>query len=88
MLLHNELTPLNTEHVRPLSPFQINKMKSKNLVTFVTVSESSFLAGLNVGYPQVVIIDESYEVRVSRANLGVHTGPRALGLNLHWLYRS
>lgn len=41
----------------------------------MAVSESPFLAGLNVGDPQVVIVDEGYEVRVSRADLGVHAGP-------------
>lgn len=57
-------------------------------VTFVTVSEPPFLARFNIGYPQVIIIDKSYEVGVSRADLGVHTGSWALGLDLHRLYRS
>lgn len=45
------------------------------LQTFVAISESPFFASLNVGYPQVIIVDESYEVRFSRADLGIHTGP-------------
>lgn len=54
----------------------------------MTISEPPFLASLNVGYPQVVIVDKGDDVGVSRADLGVHTGPWALGLDLHWLYRS
>lgn len=50
--------------------------------------EPPFLAGLDVGDPQVVIVDEGYEVGISRTDLGVHTRPRALGLDLHGLYRS
>lgn len=54
----------------------------------MAVSEPPFLASLNVGDPQVVIVDEGHEVGVSGADLGVHAGPRALGLDLHGLYRS
>lgn len=68
-----------------LSPTQIT---NKSIQTFVAVSESPFLARLDVGYPQVVIVDEGYEVRISRADLGVHACPWALSLDLHWLYRS
>lgn len=56
--------------------------------TFVAKSESPFLAGLDVGDPQVVIVDEGYEVGVSGTDLGVHARPRALRLDLHRLYRS
>lgn len=45
------------------------------LHTFVAVSESPFLSSLNVSYPQVVIVDEGYEVGVPRADFGVHAGP-------------
>lgn len=51
----------------------------------MAVRQSSLLARLYVSYPQVVIVDKSYEVRVSGTELGVHAGPRALGLDLHWL---
>lgn len=60
-------------------------MKSQ---TFVAKREPPFLAGLDVGDPQVVIVDEGYEVGISRTDLWVHACPRALGLDLHWLYRS
>lgn len=56
--------------------------------TFVAKRESPFLAGLDVGDPQVVVVDEGYEVGISGADLWVHACPRALGLDLHWLYRS
>lgn len=56
--------------------------------TFVAEREPPFLAGLDVGDPQVVIVDEGYEVGISRTDLGVHARPRALGLDLHGLYRS
>lgn len=52
-----------------------NSNEKESFQTFVAVSESPFLACLNVGYPQVVIVDEGYEVRVSWADLGVHAGP-------------
>lgn len=55
-----------------LSPTQIT---NKSNQTFVAVSESPFLARLDVGYPQVVIVDEGYEVRISGADLGVHACP-------------
>lgn len=60
-------------------------MKSQ---TFVAKREPPFLAGLDVGDPQVVIVDEGYEVGISRTDLWVHACPRALCLDLHWLYRS
>lgn len=50
--------------------------------------ESPFFAGLDVGDPQVVVVDEGYEVGISGTDLWVHACPRALGLDLHWLYRS
>lgn len=56
--------------------------------TFVAKRESPFFAGLDVGDPQVVIVDEGYEVGISGTDLWVHACPRALGLDLHWLYRS
>lgn len=56
--------------------------------TFVAKRESPFLARLDVGDPQVVIVDEGYEVGISRTDLWVHACPWALGLDLHWLYRS
>ena len=45
------------------------------ILTFVAESESPFLSSLNVGNPQVVVVDEGYEVGVSGADLGVHAGP-------------
>lgn len=54
--------------------FQL-KAPQEDVLTFVTVSESPLLARLDVGYPQVVIVDEGYEVRISRADLGVHACP-------------
>lgn len=56
--------------------------------TFVAKSESPFLAGLNVGDPQVIVIDEGYKVGIGRTDLWVHARPRALSFDLHWLYRS
>lgn len=50
--------------------------------------ESPLLARLNVGYPQVVVVDEGYKIRVSGADLGIHPGACALSLDLHWLDRS
>lgn len=52
-----------------------NSNETQSLQTFVAVSESPFLASLNVGYPQVVVVDEGYKIRVSWADLGVHAGP-------------
>lgn len=52
-----------------------NSDETKSLQTFVAVSESPFLARLDMGYPQVVIVNEGYEVRISRADLGVHACP-------------
>lgn len=54
----------------------------------MAVSESPFLIGLNVGNPQVIIVDEGYEVRISGADLWVHTSPWTLGLDIYWLYRN
>lgn len=56
-------------------PYYSNLNKTLSLPTFVAVGEPPLLARLDVGYPQVVIVDKGYEVRVSRANLGVHAGP-------------
>lgn len=56
--------------------------------TFVAKCESFFLARLDIGNPQVVIVDEGYEVGISRTDLWVHACSRALGLDLHWLYRN
>lgn len=50
--------------------------------------ESPLFAGLDVGDPQVVIVDKGYEVGIGGTDLWVHACPRALGLDLHWLYRS
>lgn len=63
---------LNTLHFKANSK---NSDGTQNLLTFVAVSESPLLARLDVGYPQVVIVDEGYEVRISRADLGVHACP-------------
>ena len=63
---------LNTWH---FIAYSNNSKENHELQTSVAVSESPFLASLNVGYPQVIIVDEGYEVRVSRADLGVHSGP-------------
>lgn len=41
----------------------------------MAVRESPFLACLNVGYPQVIVVDKGYKVWISGADLGVHTGP-------------
>lgn len=62
--------------------------EAKSLQTFVAESESPLLSSLEVSDPQVVIVDEGYEVRISGADLGVHACPWALGLNLDWLDRS
>lgn len=43
--------------------------------TFMAICESPFLARLDVGYPQVIVVDKGYKVGVSGADLGVHTGP-------------
>ena len=75
---------LNSEH---FIAFLNNSNKIQWTQTFVAESESPLLARLNVGYPQVVVVDEGYEVRVSGADLGVHTCPWALGLDLHRLQR-
>lgn len=56
--------------------------------TFVAEGESSLLSSLQMGHPQVIVVDEGYEVRISRADLGIHACPWALRLNLDWLYRS
>lgn len=45
------------------------------------------LARLDVGHPQVVVVDEGEEGWVSRADFGIHPWPRALSLDLqrlHW----
>lgn len=56
--------------------------------TFVTVGESLLLSSLDISYPQVVIVHEGDEVGVSRADLWIHAGARAPGLDLHRLDRS
>lgn len=49
--------------------------QTRRIQTFVAVGESPFLPRLDVGYPQVVVVDEGYEVGVCGADLGVHAGP-------------
>lgn len=76
---------MNTWHF--IARFKISD-KAKSLQTFVAESESPLLSSLEVSYPQVVIVDEGYEVRIPGADLGIHARPWALGLNLDWLDRS
>lgn len=56
-------------------------------LTFVTIAESPLFPSLDVGHPQVVVVDEGDEVRFSSRDLRVHAGPRALCLYLHRLHR-
>lgn len=55
---------------------------------FTPVAESQPLlfACLNVGHPQVTVVDEGKEGGVGRADLGVHPRPRTLGLDFQWLH--
>lgn len=56
-------------------------------VTFMAICHSLLLSCLNICYPQVVVINEWEEGRVSRADLGIHSWPCALSLDfqrLHW----
>lgn len=59
----------------PCTILSTHTIRNPQLHTFVAVGEPPLLAGLDVGNPQVVIVDEGDEVRVSRADLRVHAGP-------------
>lgn len=50
-------------------------------------SQPLLFACLNVGHPQVTVVDEGKEGRVGRADLGVHPRPRTLGVDFQWLHR-
>lgn len=55
--------------------------------TFMAVCHPLLLSRLNICYPQIIVINEWKEGRVSRADLGIHSWPRALSLDLqrlHW----
>lgn len=55
-------------------------------LTSVAEGQPPLLACLNVGYPQVIAVDEGEEGGVGRADLGVHPGPSALGLDFQGLH--
>lgn len=53
----------------------------------MAVGHPLFLSRLNVCYPQIIVINERKEGRVGRADLGIHSWPCALSLDLqrlHW----
>lgn len=49
--------------------------------------EPPLFASLNAGHPNVVVVDETNEVGVPRADLGVHACARTLALNFNRLHR-
>lgn len=53
----------------------------------MAVCHPLLLSRLNICYPQIIVINEGKEGRVSRADLGIHPWPCALSLDLqrlHW----
>lgn len=55
-------------------------------LTSVAEGQPPLLACLDVGHPQVIAVDEGEEGGVGRADLGVHPGPGALGLDFQGLH--
>lgn len=55
-------------------------------LTSVTEGQPLLLTRLNVGHPQVTVVDEGEEGGVGGADLGVHPGPRTLGLDFQGLH--
>lgn len=55
-------------------------------LTSVAEGQTPLLACLDVGHPQVIAVDEGEEGGVGRADLGVHPGPGALGLDFQGLH--
>lgn len=61
--------------------------KLASSLTFVAEGQSPLFSCLYAAHPNVIVIDEANKVRVSRADLGVHTWACTLALNLcgiHW----
>lgn len=53
----------------------------------MAICHSLLLSCLYICYPQIVVINERKEGRVCRANLGIHSWPCTLSLDLqrlHW----
>ena len=67
----------------PLSPPPPHPPPS---LTLVAEGQPLLLARLNVGHPQVTVVDEGEEGRVSGTDLRVHPWPRTLGLDLQGLH--
>lgn len=55
-------------------------------LTFVAEGESPFFHRLNVGHPDVTVVNEADEVGIHRADFGVHAGARRLALDLTRLH--
>lgn len=55
-------------------------------LTPVAEGQPPLLACLDVGHPQVTVVDEGEEGGVGRADFRVHPGPRTLGLDFEWLH--
>lgn len=56
-------------------------------LTFVAEGESPFLPRLNVGHPDVAVVNEADKVGIHRTDFGVHACPRILALDLTRLHR-
>lgn len=44
-------------------------------ITFMAERQPSFLPGFDISQPQVTVVDECDEVRVTGTDLGVHANP-------------
>ena len=55
-------------------------------LTLVAEGQPLLLARLDVGHPQVAVVDKGEEGRVGRTDLRVHPWPRALGLDFQGLH--
>lgn len=56
-------------------------------LTFVAEGESPFFPRLNVGHPDVAVVNEADEVGIHRTDFGVHARAGTLGLDFTRLHR-
>lgn len=64
-----------------------NKTQTDATLTFVAEGQSLFFPRLNIGHPDVVVVNEADEVGIHRTDFGVHSCPRTLALDLTRLHR-
>lgn len=63
------------------------RTQSDSTLTFVAEGEPPFFTRLNVGHPDVAVVNEADEVGVHQTDFGVHARAAALALYLKRLHR-